>query len=165
MGFGIAQVGLGQGRIHHGMRCIGAAEKSLELAIHRGMARTAFGKPLLQLGGNLERIADARVKIDQARLLTLYAAQKMDAQGTKAALTEISAIKVAAPTVLQEVVDMAIQIHGGMGVCQDTMLPNFFSQARVLRLADGPDEVHKTMIAKLELKRQGFSRSAKPAKS
>ena len=83
----------------------------------------------------------------------------MDAQGTKAALTEISAIKVVAPTVLQEVVDMAIQIHGGMGVCQDTLLPNFYAQARVLRLADGPDEVHKTMIAKLELKRQGFSRS------
>ncbi len=158
MGFEIAQGRLGPGRIHHCMRCIGAAEKSLELAIHRGMSRTAFGKPLLQLGGNLERIADARVKIDQARLLTLYAAQKMDSQGTKAALTEISAIKVAAPMMLQEVVDMAIQIHGGMGVCQDTMLPGFFSQARVLRLADGPDEVHKTMIAKLELKRQGYSR-------
>ena len=90
----------------------------------------------------------------------------MDAQGTKAALTEISAIKVVAPTVLQEVVDMAIQIHGGMGVCQDTMLPAFFAQARALRLADGPDEVHKTMIAKLELKRHGFSRSSsKPVKS
>ena len=165
MGFEIAQGRLGPGRIHHCMRCIGAAEKSLELAVKRGMQRTAFGKPLLQLGGNFERIADARIKIDQARLLTLYAAQKMDAKGTKAALTEISAIKVVAPTVLQEVVDMAIQIHGGMGVCQDTMLPAFFAQARALRLADGPDEVHKTMIAKLELKRQGFSRSSKPAKS
>ena len=165
MGFEIAQGRLGPGRIHHCMRCIGAAEKSLELAVKRGMERTAFGKPLLQLGGNFERIAEARIKIDQARLLTLYAAQKMDAQGTKAALTEISAIKVVAPTVLQEVVDMAIQIHGGMGVCQDTMLPSFYAQARALRLADGPDEVHKTMIAKLELKRQGFSRSSKPAKS
>ncbi len=163
--FEIAQGRLGPGRIHHCMRCIGAAEKSLELAVQRGMTRTAFGKPLLQLGGNFERIADARIKIDQARLLTLYAAQKMDAQGTKAALTEISAIKVVAPTVLQEVVDMAIQIHGGMGMCQDTMLPNFFAQARALRLADGPDEVHKTMIAKLELKRQGFGRSSKPTKS
>ena len=157
MGFEIAQGRLGPGRIHHCMRCVGAAEKSLELAIHRGMTRHAFGKPLLELGGNLERISDARIKIDQARLLTLYAAQKMDSQGTKAALTEISAIKVVAPTMLQEVVDMAIQIYGGMGVCQDTMLPSFFAQARVLRLADGPDEVHKTMIAKLELKRQGFS--------
>ena len=158
MGFEIAQGRLGPGRIHHCMRCVGAAEKALELAIHRGMQRTAFGKPLLELGGNLERIADARVKIDQARLLTLYAAQKMDSLGTKAALTEISAIKVVAPTVLQEVVDMAIQIYGGMGVCQDTLLPSFFAQARALRLADGPDEVHKTMIAKLELKRHGFRR-------
>ena len=105
-GFEIAQGRLGPGRIHHCMRCIGAAEKSLELAVKRGMSRTAFGKPLLQLGGNFERISEARIKIDQARLLTLYAAQKMDAQGTKAALTEISAIKVVAPTVLQEVVDM-----------------------------------------------------------
>ncbi|MBE0443618.1 acyl-CoA dehydrogenase, partial [Psychrobacter sp. FME13] len=161
MGFEIAQGRLGPGRIHHCMRCIGAAEKSLELAVKRGMSRTAFGKPILELGGNFERIAEARIKIDQARLLTLYAAQKMDAQGTKAALTEISAIKVVAPTVLQEVVDMAIQVHGGMGVCQDTMLPGFYAQARVLRLADGPDEVHKTMIAKLELKSQGFSRKNK----
>ena len=161
MGFEIAQGRLGPGRIHHCMRCVGAAEKSLELAVGRGMTRTAFGKPLLQLGGNLERIAEARIKIDQARLLTLYAAQKMDSQGTKAALTEISAIKVVAPTMLQEVVDMTIQIYGGMGVCQDTMLPGFFAQARALRLADGPDEVHKTMIAKLELKRQGFSSKRK----
>jgi alkylation response protein AidB-like acyl-CoA dehydrogenase len=146
------------------MRCIGAAEKSLELAVQRGMNRVGFGKPILQLGGNLERVAEARIKIDQARLLTLYAAQKMDSQGTKAALTEISAIKVVAPTVLQEVADMAIQIYGGMGVCQDTMLPGFYAQGRVLRLADGPDEVHKTMIAKLELKRQGFRRPAKSSK-
>lgn len=165
MGFEIAQGRLGPGRIHHCMRCIGAAEKSLELAISRGMSRTAFGKPLLHLGGNLERIADARVKIDQARLLTLYAAQKMDELGTKAALTEISAIKVVAPTVLQEVVDMAIQLHGGMGVSQDTMLPNFFAQARSLRLADGPDEVHKGMIAKLELKKHGFSRKTNQSKA
>ena len=152
-GFAIAQGRLGPGRIHHCMRCIGAAEKSLELAIDRGLSRSAFGKPLLDLGGNRERIADARVKIDQARLLTLYAAYKMDKLGTKAALTEISAIKVVAPTVLQEVVDMAIQLHGGMGVSQDTLLPMFFNQARSLRLADGPDEVHKGMIAKLEVKK------------
>ncbi|MBW4015061.1 acyl-CoA dehydrogenase [Moraxella osloensis] len=153
-GFAIAQGRLGPGRIHHCMRCIGAAEKSLELAIDRGLSRSAFGKPLLDLGGNRERIADARVKIDQARLLTLYAAYKMDKLGTKAALTEISAIKVVAPTVLQEVVDMAIQLHGGMGVSQDTLLPMFFNQARSLRLADGPDEVHKGMIAKLEVKKR-----------
>ena len=153
-GFAIAQGRLGPGRIHHCMRCIGAAEKSLELAIDRGLSRSAFGKPLLDLGGNCERIADARVKIDQARLLTLYAAYKMDKLGTKAALTEISAIKVVAPTVLQEVVDMAIQLHGGMGVSQDTLLPMFFNQARSLRLADGPDEVHKGMIAKLEVKKR-----------
>ena len=153
-GFAIAQGRLGPGRIHHCMRCIGAAEKSLELAIDRGLSRSAFGKPLLDLGGNRERIADARVKIDQARLLTLYAAYKMDKLGTKAAMTEISAIKVVAPTVLQEVVDMAIQLHGGMGVSQDTLLPMFFNQARSLRLADGPDEVHKGMIAKLEVKKR-----------
>lgn len=153
-GFAIAQGRLGPGRIHHCMRCIGAAEKSLELAIDRGLSRSAFGKLLLDLGGNRERIADARVKINQARLLTLYAAYKMDKLGTKAALTEISAIKVVAPTVLQEVVDMAIQLHGGMGVSQDTLLPMFFNQARSLRLADGPDEVHKGMIAKLEVKKR-----------
>lgn len=153
-GFAIAQGRLGPGRIHHCMRCIGAAEKALELAIDRGLSRVAFGKPILDLGGNRERIAEARVKIDQARLLTLYAAWKMDNMGTKAALTEISAIKVVAPTVLQEVVDMAIQLHGGMGVCQDTLLPQFFNQARSLRLADGPDEVHKGMIAKLEVKKR-----------
>ena len=153
-GFAIAQGRLGPGRIHHCMRCIGAAEKSLELAIDRGLSRSAFGKPLLDLGGNRERIADARVKIDQARLLTPYAAYKMDKLGTKAALAEISAIKVVAPTVLQEVVDMAIQLHGGMGVSQDTLLPMFFNQARSLRLADGPDEVHKGMIAKLEVKKR-----------
>lgn len=153
-GFAIAQGRLGPGRIHHCMRCIGAAEKSLELAIDRGLSRSAFGKPLLDLGSNRERIADARVKIDQARLLTLYAAYKMDKLGTKAALTEISAIKVVAPTVLQEVVDMAIQLHGGLGVSQDTLLPMFFNQARSLRLADGPDEVHKGMIAKLEVKKR-----------
>lgn len=158
MGFLIAQGRLGPGRIHHCMRCIGAAEKALELAIHRGMSRKAFGKSLLMLGGNLERIAEARIKIDQARLLTLNAAHKMDTHGVMEALTEISAIKVVAPNVLQEVVDMAMQIHGGMGVSQDTVLPAFYAQARSLRLADGPDEVHKGMIAKLELKRNGYTR-------
>jgi len=156
-GFEIAQGRLGPGRIHHCMRCIGAAEKSLDLMIERGMSRTAFGKEILKLGGNLERVAEARVAIDQARLLTLYAAYKMDTLGNMAALTEVSAIKVVAPSVLEKVVDMAIQIHGGAGMSRDTVLTGFFAQARSLRLADGPDEVHKGMIAKLELAKRGYS--------
>ncbi len=160
-GFEIAQGRLGPGRIHHCMRCIGAAEKALELMIDRGMSRTAFGKEILKLGGNLERVAVARVAIDQARLLTLYAAYKMDTLGNMAALTEISAIKVVAPSVLEKVVDMAIQLHGGAGVSRDTPLTGFFAQARSLRLADGPDEVHKGMIAKLELAKRGYGRHKK----
>ncbi|THF66545.1 acyl-CoA dehydrogenase [Pseudothauera nasutitermitis] len=151
MGFEIAQGRLGPGRIHHCMRCIGAAEKALELAIDRGTQRVAFGKPLLSLGGNRERVAEARIAIDQARLLTLFAAWKMDSVGTFAAMGEISAIKVVAPNVLQQVVDFAIQIHGGAGVSRDVPLTAFFSQARSLRLADGPDEVHKSVIAKMEI--------------
>ncbi len=157
-GFAIAQGRLGPGRIHHCMRCIGAAEKALELMIDRGMQRTAFGKPLLNLGGNRERVADARIAIDQARLLTLYAAWKMDTHGTFGAMTEISAIKVVAPNVLQQVVDMAIQIHGGAGVSHDTPLTSFFIQARSLRLADGPDEVHKGVIARIELAKRGYAK-------
>ena len=160
-GFEIAQGRLGPGRIHHCMRCIGASEKSLELMIDRGMSRTAFGKEILKLGGNLERVAEARVAIDQARLLTLYAAYKMDILGNMAALSEISAIKVVAPSVLEKVVDMAIQIHGGAGVSRDTPLTGFFAQARALRLADGPDEVHKGMIAKLELAKRGYASKRK----
>ena len=160
-GFEIAQGRLGPGRIHHCMRCIGASEKSLELMIDRGMSRTAFGKEILKLGGNLERVAEARVAIDQARLLTLYAAYKMDILGNMAALSEISAIKVVAPSVLEKVVDMAMQIHGGAGVSRDTPLTGFFAQARALRLADGPDEVHKGMIAKLELAKRGYASKRK----
>lgn len=156
-GFAIAQGRLGPGRIHHCMRCIGAAEKALELMIDRGMSRTAFGKPILNLGGNREKVAEARIMIDQARLLTLHAAWKMDKVGNMAAMTEISAIKVVAPNVLQQVVDMAIQIHGGAGVSHDTPLTAFFGQARSLRLADGPDEVHKGVIAKIELAKRGYS--------
>ena len=116
MGFEIAQGRLGPGRIHHCMRCLGAAEVALEMMIERGMNRKAFGKPLMNLGGNRERLAEARIAIDQARLLTLYAAWKIDKVGALGAMTEISAIKVAAPNVLQKVVDDAIQIHGGAGV-------------------------------------------------
>ena len=158
-GFEIAQGRLGPGRIHHCMRCIGAAERALELMIDRGMGRTAFGKPLLNLGGNRERVADARIAIDQARLLTLYAAWKLDELGALGAMTEISAIKVVAPNVLQKVVDDAIQLHGGAGVSNDTPLAGFFAQARSLRIADGPDEVHKGVIARIELAKRGFSRS------
>jgi alkylation response protein AidB-like acyl-CoA dehydrogenase len=155
MGFEIAQGRLGPGRIHHCMRCLGAAEKSLELMVDRGMSRTAFHKPIMKLGGNAERLAEARIAIDQARLLTLFAAWKMDKVGALGAMTEISAIKVVAPNVLQKVVDDAIQIHGGAGVSQDTPLTAFFMQARALRLADGPDEVHKGVIARIELAKRG----------
>lgn len=158
MGFAIAQGRLGPGRIHHCMRCIGAAERCLELAIDRGIARISFGKPLVDLGGNRERIADARMAIDQARLLTLYAAWKMDQVGAQGAMTEISAIKVVAPNVLQQVADMAIQMHGGGGVSNDFPLAGFFIQGRSLRLADGPDEVHKGVIARLELAKRGYSK-------
>jgi alkylation response protein AidB-like acyl-CoA dehydrogenase len=157
-GFEIAQGRLGPGRIHHCMRCIGAAERGLELLIKRGLARKAFGKPLINLGGNRERIADLRIAIDQARLLTLYAAWKIDKFGTFPSLTEISAIKVVAPNVLQQVVDAAIQIHGAAGLSYDFPLTALFSAARTLRLADGPDEVHRGVIARVELAKYGVAR-------
>ena len=159
-GFEIAQGRLGPGRIHHCMRCVGASERSLELMIDRGLSRTAFGKPLINLGGNRERIAEARIAIDQARLLTLYAAWKLDEVGALGAMSEISAIKVVAPNVLQRVVDDAIQLHGGAGVSDDTPLAGFLAQARTLRLADGPDEVHKGLIARIEVARRGAAREA-----
>ena len=152
-GFAIAQGRLGPGRIHHCMRCIGAAERALELALYRSGTREAFQKPLARLGGNAERFAKARIAIDQARLLTLYAAWKIDQVGVKKSMTEIAAIKVVAPNVLQEVTDMAMQIHGGAGISDDFPLSSFFLQARALRLADGPDEVHLGTVAKLEFKK------------
>ncbi|HET7461564.1 MAG TPA: acyl-CoA dehydrogenase family protein [Longimicrobium sp.] len=160
-GFEIAQGRLGPGRIHHCMRCIGAAERALELMVERGTGRSAFGKPLIDLGGNRERVADARIAIDQARLLTLYAAWKLDVAGALGAMTEISAIKVVAPNVLQKIVDDAIQLHGGAGVSDDTPLTGFFAQARSLRIADGPDEVHKGLIARAELARHGHGERAR----
>jgi alkylation response protein AidB-like acyl-CoA dehydrogenase len=123
--------------------------------VERGVSRTAFGKRLVDLGGNRERIADARIAIDQARLLTLHAAWRLDGVGALAALPEISAIKVVAPSVLQRVADEAIQMFGGAGVSADVPLTAFFAQARVLRIADGPDAVHRALIAKLELKKHG----------
>ena len=152
-GFAIAQGRLGPGRIHHCMRCIGAAERALQLAIIRSGSRHAFGKLIAKLGGNAERFANARLDIDQARLLTHYAAWKIDADGVKNSMTEISAIKVVAPNVLQKVTDMAIQIHGGAGLSDDFPLSSFYLQARALRLADGPDEVHLRMISRLEFKK------------
>ncbi len=153
-GFEIAQGRLGPGRIHHCMRCIGAAERALELMVQRAISRVAFGQPLIDLGANRERIADLRIAIDQARLLTLYAAWKIDQDGAAKSIMEISQIKVVAPNVLQQVVDEAIQIFGAKGVSNDVPLTAFFAQARCIRIADGPDAVHRAMIAKLELKRQ-----------
>jgi len=150
-GFAIAQGRLGPGRVHHCMRLIGLAEMALELACRRGLERTAFGKPLVNLGGNRERIADARIAIDQARLLVLDAAWKLDVGGPMNALQEVSAIKVAVPTTAQRVIDMALQLHGGGGMSDDFPLAAAWIGARALRLADGPDEVHRGLVARLEL--------------
>jgi acyl-CoA dehydrogenase len=150
-GFKIAQGRLGPGRIHHCMRALGAAERALQLFVQRGQDRIAFGRPLLQLGGNMERLADMRIAIDQARLLTFYAAWKIDQVGAMKALAEISSIKVAVPKALQMVVDEAIQIFGGAGMSQDVPLTALFAMARALRIVDGPDQVHRATIAKVEL--------------
>ncbi len=153
-GFEIAQGRLGPGRIHHCMRAIGAAEFALELLCERAMQRVAFGKPLAKLGGNADIIANARMAIEQARLLTLKAAWMMDTVGVKGAMSEISQIKVIAPNVATQVIDAAMQMHGGAGLSDDFPLTALYAYARVLRIADGPDEVHRGLIAKLELKRQ-----------
>jgi alkylation response protein AidB-like acyl-CoA dehydrogenase len=152
-GFEIAQGRLGPGRIHHCMRAIGAAERALKLMITRGLSRVAFGKPLVDLGGNRERIAGHRIAIDQARLLTLYAAWRIDTAGAAAAMTEISAIKVVAPNVLQRVVDDAVQMYGGAGVSNDVPLTSLFGIARSLRIADGPDHVHLGVIGRREVRK------------
>ena len=151
-GFEIAQGRLGPGRIHHCMRAIGAAERALERLCQRAVLRVAFGKPLSNLGGNRDIIANSRMAIDQARLLTMKAAWALDTLGTFGALVDISAIKVIAPNVLQTVVDAAIQIHGGEGMA-DAELTRLLAMARALRIADGPDEVHRGMVARLELKK------------
>ena len=160
-GFEIAQGRLGPGRIHHCMRAIGAAERALTLLCARATSRTAFGKPLIQLGGNGDVVADLRIAIEQARLLTLKAAWLIDTQGVKAAMSEISQIKVIAPAVAQRAADAAMQIHGGAGVSDDFPLAALYAHARVLRLADGPDEVHRSLVAKLELKAQAGSGAAR----
>jgi acyl-CoA dehydrogenase len=151
-GFEVAQGRLGPGRIHHCMRAIGASERALERLCRRALSRVAFGKPLANLGGNRDVIANCRMAIDQARLLTLKAAWALDRHGVFAALTDISAIKVIAPNVLQMVADAAVQIHGGEGM-SDPELNLLMVMGRALRIADGPDEVHRGMVARLELRK------------
>ncbi len=150
-GFEIAQGRLGPGRIHHCMRLIGVAERALELMCKRASSRVAFGKTVASQTVTQERIAEARCKIDMARLLTLKAAWLMDVAGNKAAKNEIAMIKVVAPSMACQVIDWAMQVHGGGGMCDDFPLAFAYAHARTLRFADGPDEVHRNSIAKLEL--------------
>ena len=152
-GFAIAQARLGPGRIHHCMRLVGMAERALELMCQRAGARTAFGRPLAEQGVIQHWIAESRVRIEQARLLVLKTAWLMDTVGNKGAHTEIQAIKIATPAMAEWVIDKAIQTYGAAGVSQDTPLANLWSHARTLRLADGPDEVHRAALARRELRR------------
>jgi acyl-CoA dehydrogenase len=151
-GFALAQARLGPGRVHHCMRAIGMAERALQLMIKRSLTRNAFGKELARQGVIQDWIAQARINIDQARLLVLKTAWLIDNQGAKAARKEIAAIKVVVPRMAQEIIDNAIQAHGGAGVSQDTPLAAMYAGVRVLRIVDGPDEVHIRDLAKLELK-------------
>jgi acyl-CoA dehydrogenase len=153
-GFEIAQGRLGPGRIHHCMRAIGQAEVALEKMCRRVQARVAFGKPLAEQTVTMERIAEARIGIEQARLLVLKAADMMDRVGNKAALAEIAMIKVAAPNMLCRVLDFAIQAHGGAGMTDDFGLAYAYAAARAMRIFDGPDEVHRNQIARIELRKQ-----------
>ncbi len=150
-GFEIAQGRLGPGRIHHCMRAIGMAERALEMTCKRALSRRPFGKPLADQGVMIERIAESRIKIDQARLLVLNAAWRMDEVGNKEARREIAAIKVAVPAMACAVIDWAIQAHGGGGVTDDFALASMYKIARTLRIVDGPDEVHRHQLGRLEL--------------
>jgi acyl-CoA dehydrogenase len=161
-GFEIAQGRLGPGRIHHCMRLIGLAERALELMCKRASARVAFGKTVAQQTVTQERIAEARCKIDMARLLTLKAAWLMDIAGNKVAKNEIAMIKVVAPSMACQVIDWAMQVHGGGGMCDDYPLASAYAHARTLRFADGPDEVHRNAIAKMELGKYGVASKGAP---
>jgi acyl-CoA dehydrogenase len=161
-GFEIAQGRLGPGRIHHCMRLVGLAERMLEQMCRRVDGRTTFGRPLSEQGVTLERIADARIRIEQARLLTLKAAWSMDRHGNKAARAEIAMIKIAAPAMACQVIDWVIQAFGGAGVTNDFHTGSAYATARLLRIADGPDEVHRNQLAKLELRRH---RNADPERT
>ena len=157
-GFEIAQARLGPGRVHHCMRAIGMAERALSLLVSRSTERTAFGKGLNQQGVIQEWIANARIDIDQARLLVLKTAWLIDTVGAKAARKEIAAIKVVVPRMAERIIDHAIQTHGAAGVSQDTPLAAMFAGIRTLRIVDGPDEVHLRDIARIEMKSQPNSR-------
>jgi len=152
-GFEIAQGRLGPGRIHHAMRLIGVAERALEKMCRRVKARVAFGRPIAEQTVTLERVAESRIRIEQARLLVYKAAWLMDTVGNKAARSEIAAIKIAAADTACQVIDWAIQAHGAAGLCEDFQLANSYAQARSIRLADGPDEVHRNQIGRLELQK------------
>jgi acyl-CoA dehydrogenase len=151
-GFEIAQGRLGPGRIHHCMRVIGMAERALELMCARSVSRTAFGRPLAKLGGNYDKIANARMNIDMARLLTLQTAHVIDTRGVQEAQVWISKIKAAVPNIALDVIDDAIQMHGAAGISQDFPLASMYTNARTLRFADGPDEVHRMVVARSELR-------------
>ena len=152
-GFAISQARLGPGRIHHCMRTIGAAERALELLCQRALSRTTFGRRIAERSNVMDWIAEARIELEMVRLLTLKTAWMMDTVGNKAAAVEISAIKVAAPNVALKIIDRAIQVHGGGGVSDDFPLASMYAHLRTLRLADGPDEVHKMTIARRELRK------------
>lgn len=154
-GFEISQGRLGPGRIHHCMRALGQAEVALEMMIKRGLSRKAFGKPLIKLGGNFDLVAESRIELDSCRLMVLQAAKAMDMLGNKEARVYISAIKALVPKVTGEIIDRAIQMHGGAGVSQWTPLASMFTHNRTLRLADGPDEVHRMVVARAEILKYG----------